>query len=179
MFWRESLVGTNLRSLTLPACPNRGRILSPDALAAFIVVAAGQGQAGGRGEHARPRPAGVVRRAVVGRPRPARRRPGCTITVYKVKEAIRIVHNAGTARIDFDDLSADLQTKYGWTAEKSAVRLNTLKEAQDRQRTAAEAQLKAQKENAAADALAAEEIILKKLAEKAQQDILKRKKKVP
>ena len=54
------------------------------------------------------------------------------------REGVRIVHRDGTATIDFDNLPADLQAKYGWTAEKSSARGLVRNALADAKRKAAE-----------------------------------------
>lgn len=78
------------------------------------------------------------------------------VTIRKVEpDGLSILHAAGTAKVPFEKLSADLQTKYGYNKEAAAEHRKQLAEAQ-RLQDKAEQKASAKRKQVAADQASAE-----------------------
>jgi hypothetical protein len=89
------------------------------------------------------------------------------VTIRKVEpDGLSILHAAGTAKVPFEKLSADLQTKYGYDKEAAAEHRKQLAKAQ-RLQDAAEREASTKRKQAAADQAVAE--VDKEFAEKVQK----------
>jgi len=89
------------------------------------------------------------------------------VTIRKVEpDGLSILHAAGTAKVPFEKLSADLQTKYGYNKEAAAEHRKQLAEVQ-RQQDEAERKASAKRKKAAAEQAATE--VDKEFADKVQK----------